>query len=174
MLLIGSNLALAQEPDGEYDPAIHVYREGLDIGIMNDNATFGTFSVPVSSDGNVLRSLLIPLFNPNVQPLRDESGSWFYPSGEKSRAHLPSSVAWNSCGGGDDAWAYYYYINENELWTNDIVVAANNIVSQAHIWANGGLNGGYYCTGGLCSISVCTTQVFGSDPGSVWISYNPG
>src|SRR5690606_35248363 len=104
-LMSVSSFSLAQQPSAGYDPTIHVYREGLDLGVMNDNVTIGTFSVPISSDGNVSRTVTLPQFAPGVQPLADESGSWFYPSGEKSIRRYPNSVRWNSCGGGDDAWA---------------------------------------------------------------------
>src|SRR5690606_23320131 len=46
-LMSVSSLSLAQQPSGGYDPTIHVYREGLDLGVMNDNVTIGTFSVPI-------------------------------------------------------------------------------------------------------------------------------
>lgn len=151
----GHQSVLAQDdnPIPQYDPQIHFYVEGLSISSSNGDIQAGSFG--------------------QIQPMAVESGSWFYPRGDKSIDKNPSNVRWNSCGGGDDAWVDYYYINENELWSGDIAVWAWNVGSRTHINNQNppGLHGGYYCVGGLCTISVCATQLL-SDPWSVFISYN--
>ena len=158
-----------------YNPAIHVYEEGMQSGVMGENIRYGTLESLAKNnlDGTTTRTVTtVPQFDSLIQPMAVEQGSWFYPAGDKNIDVSSSNVRWNSCGGGDDAWVDFYYINETELWSNDIVVWASNWITSNHISRNNGLNGGYYCVGGACTISVCSTQLFGSNPSSVRISYN--
>lgn len=97
----------------------------------------------------------------------DESGHEFY--GKYVHFgwnwHTEDNVRYNSCGGGDDAYVDFYYIPETVLF--DAEVSSENAVTWAQIYSLGGLNGGYYCVGGYCTASVCTTQAPGSNPASI-------
>lgn len=178
--------AFAEEP--KYDPRVHVYREGLgQSGLMGRNVRYGTLEslIPPEhlADQNVRsalaqaksRNLRIPLFDTKggtIKPLAVEYGSWFYPRAwpwDFGDAFLAWNVRWNSCGGGDDAWVDYYYINENEFFANRFRVWATNPVSSAHIALHSGLDGGYYCVGRFCTLSVCSTQEYGANPWSVYL-----
>jgi hypothetical protein len=146
----------------------------MNMGVMGNNIRFGTLESLSQGNGrdNNRKKTRVPLFLGGVQPQAVEAGSWFYPWDDDNIDRSPNNVRWNSCGGGDDAWVDYYYINENELWSNDLGVWSNNPVTGGHIIQHGGLDGGYYCVGGSCTISVCSTQAWGSDPWSVRLSYN--
>lgn len=177
--------SLADSP--QYDPTTDFYRDGMDEGVMGEYVKWGTLESLAQKAGEQNSGLLenpnqtktlIPLFDKepgeiefNIQAV--ESGSWFYPRswGESGPITYPNNVRSNSCGGGDDAWADYYYVNENYLWNNKIRVWADVFTSWAHIEANGGLDGGYYCVGGYCTISVCTTQEPGANPWSVFLRF---
>lgn len=147
--------SLAQDTDPNpdnsttYNPSIHYYR-----GDIND-----------INSGNVSIGVL------PVTPLAVESsGGWFYPSGVKSTWRWPNNVRSAACGGGQ--WVDYYYIDENILWSGNIHVWSNNVLNQLHISNYGGLYGGYYCVGGLCTISVCAKSGVGFDPSVTFISWN--
>lgn len=117
------------------------------------------------------------MFQSGITPNAVEEGSWFYPRAwpwQSGDAQTPNNVRWNSCGGNDDAYVDFYYVPENYLWNNVLRVWATNAVSSTHIAANGGLDGGYYCVGGSCTISVCSTQESGANPWSVYLFYLGG
>lgn len=161
---------------------------------MKDHIKYGTLadlnekllgtSEPNHSDSSLTGEktadeIIVPIFQDGITPNAVEQGSWFYPRTwpwEFGDAQLANNVRWNSCGGddNDDAWVDYYYVPENYLWNHKLRVWANNVVSSTHIVAWGGLNGGYYCVGGHCTISVCSTQITGANLWSVYLFYLGG
>jgi len=187
-----------------YDPQIHIYEYGMEAGIMKDHIRWGTLAslnqqILESSETNQPNSLaeknqgfmsdlseqtdgaviIVPSFKGGIgiTPNAVESGSWFYPPAwpwQSGDAQTPNNVRWNSCGGGDDAWVDFYYVPETDFLNNKLRTWATNAVSSTHIVQNGGLDGGYYCAGGSCTISMCSTQLYGSNPWSVYLFYLGG
>lgn len=164
----------------------------MEEGIMKDHVIYGTLdslnkqimegskTTDLDSLSNAQKSedaIIVPIFQGGVVPNAVEEGSWFYPRAwpwQSGGAQVPNNVRWNSCGGGDDAWVDFYYVPENDLWSNILRVWATNAVSSTHIALNGGLDGGYYCVGGYCTISVCSTQEYNANPWSVYLFYLGG
>ncbi len=192
VLLVMLSVSLVFAPsssadDLEYDPKIHVYEEGMGTGVMKDHVKYGTLKSlndqigqssktdqpNVSPDQKSEDEIIVPIFQGGITPNAVEAGSWFYPRAwpwQSGDAQYASNVRWYSCSAGyDDAYVDYYYVPESKLWGNKLRVWATNVVSSAHIVQNGGLDGGYYCVGGYCTISVCSTQVPGANPWSVYL-----
>lgn len=142
LILVMFILAISQSSfanESVYDPTIHVYREGLEgpgIGKIQLNGGPSTQSV--------------------------EEGPWFWEDWDGGGTYYKGedNVRWWACG--EDHYADFYYVPEDRFF--EPVVTSGNGISYAHIEQNGGLHGGYYCVGGYCTISLCTTSVPGSDP----------
>lgn len=175
-----------------YDPEIHVYETGMETGAMKDHIKYGTLaelneqllgtSETNHSDSSLTGEktedeIIVPIFQDGITYSMMEQGSWFYPRTwpwQSGDAQLANNVRWNSCGGGDDAWVDYYYVPTHYLFNNVLRVWATNVVSSTHIAVNGGLDGGYFCVYGWCTISVCSTQEYNANPWSVYLFYLGG
>lgn len=102
----------------------------------------------------------------DVSPQSVEQGSYHWLASGYTGIYLgqlPNSVQPQACGGGDDYLVSFYGVPEDATWGKKVY--ATNPTSLAHIYSNFGLDGFYYCAGGSCTISVCTTE-FG-DPWSL-------
>ena len=168
---IASVTIFAQEPDIEYDPSIHFYEDGIGLGVMHRNVNIGTLSSVV--DGRTV-TWTVTQFQTRSSTLLQavEAGSLRFPWGSKNTAPSVSRVRRWSCGGGDDHWVDFHYVPETELWSNDIAVGSWDLGSNNYIrFFSRGLDGGYYCVGGSCTISVCASGQI-HNPHRIKISWN--
>lgn len=143
LLLVVNQSSYAQQ--FEYDPTIHFYQENLDGQGIGRIETRGNPPIPNSWE--------------------EGSGHWGRYVGGGTYWKGEDNVRYNSCGGGDDALADFYYVPEDSLFQP--LVSSYNGTTWAHIYQSNGLDGFYYCVGGYCTVSLCTTQVPTAQPSSL-------
>ncbi len=156
LLAVGSIMA-QQDTAGSYDPAIHYYRES-----MGDISTLNTRAGTLNSTG----------VDGIVQPAAIEAGGRFFPQGNLSTVKSPDNIRSSACG--EDYYVDFYYIPETVI---DAFGGATDTVfpPSTTSWQldnNNGLDGVYYCVGGSCTVSLCSTSQFGNNPGTLRFSYN--
>jgi hypothetical protein len=184
MMLFASLTSADYEPrenlssDLQYNPEIHVYQPGVELEIMNDNVRYGSLISLLTdeeirtlseADRDSLEEIIVPIFEPGYMPAAVEQGPYFVPRAwvwDSGHVRSPNNVRWNTpCGGG--VYADFYWIPEWEVWNVANRVYSHNVVTWAHIVWHNGLDGGYYCVGGQCTISLCTKDTAGANPWSV-------
>lgn len=148
IILLSTQASYAEQT--KYDPSIHFYQEGMTgVGI-----------------GRIEAKERPPTpHTPNA--VEEGSGHWgrYINGGQYWKG--ANNVRYNSCGGvnNDDALADFYYVPETSLFQP--LVSSYNGTTWAHIYQNNGLDGFYYCVGGYCTVSLCTTQVPTAQPSSL-------
>jgi len=141
-----------------YDPAIHIWREGMTpTGNMHSNVVTGTITV---NHGEESIAISIPMFgvSTGVQFQVVETGSVTLPQEWKNTRRSPNRVRGSSCG--EDYYVDYYSAPRRKLFGNALRVNTNNPIDNAWIAVvqRGRLHGRYVCYNDVCTISVCLSN----------------
>lgn len=151
-----------------YDPSIHIWQYGMQpTGNMHQHIYTGTMTLVINSTST---QVSVPLFSTTgVNLLMMESGSLFVAQGWHNIQRTPNGVRESACG--EDRYVDYYNVPRTEVFSNDLRVNSPYLYDQLIIGRHGGLNGGYYCWGDQCTISLCFSSSSGT-PWSLKLSWN--
>ena len=151
-----------------YDPSIHIWQYGMQpTGNMHQHIHTGTVTLVINSTPT---QASIPLFSTTgVDLLIMESGSFSVAQGWHNIQRTPNGVRESACD--EDRYVDYYNVPRTEVFNNDLRVNSPYWYDQLIIGQHGGLNGGYYCWGDQCTISLCFSSSSGT-PWSLKLSWN--
>ncbi len=163
--------AQAQSEPTSYDPAIHIWREGMTPqGNMHSNVVTGTIVLNYDNESSAIS---IPLFGvtTGIQFQVVESGSVTLPQEWRDTVRSPNRVRGSSCT--EDYYVDYYSVPRRKLFSNALRINTHNLIDWHWISfrQEGRLHGSYVCYRDVCTISVCMSN-HANEPWALRLCWN--